>query len=51
MENLLLFEDGGVLFIGEDDGFQVAEVGGSGGRNLNLADDVFALVVEEVAFG
>ena len=29
----------------------MAEVGGFGGWNLNLADDVFALVVEEIALG
>ena len=48
---LLLFEDGGVLFVGKNGGLKTAEVGGFGGRNLDLTDDVFALVVEEIAFG
>jgi len=47
----LFLEDGGVFFVGEDGGLEEAEVGGFGGRKLDLADDIFAFVVEEVAFG
>jgi hypothetical protein len=49
-DRLLLLEDGGVLFVGENDRLKMAEFGGFGGRNLHLADDVFALVVEKIAF-
>lgn len=47
---LLLFKDGYASFVGEDGVFEAAEVGGPGGRDLDLADDVLALVVEETAF-
>jgi hypothetical protein len=50
-EGLLLFEDGGVLFVGENSVLELAEGGGFGGRNLDLTDDVFALVMEKIAFG
>ncbi|MGA2169768.1 MAG: hypothetical protein ABSG62_16305 [Terracidiphilus sp.] len=45
---LLLFEDGGAFFVGEDGAFKLAEGGSLVGWNLDLADDVFALVVEVV---
>jgi hypothetical protein len=48
---LLLFEDGGAFFVGEDSALKEAESCGFAGGQLNLADYVFALVVEGVAFG
>jgi hypothetical protein len=45
------FWDGGDFFVGEDGAFQFAERGRLVGWSLDLADDVFALVVEEVVLG
>src|SRR6185503_6123538 len=47
---LLLLEDCGSLFVAEDCVLEFAEVGGLVGWNLDLTDDVFAFVVELVAF-
>jgi hypothetical protein len=41
---LLLFQDGGTFFVGKNGAFKQAEVGGFGGWNLDLADDLFALL-------
>lgn len=49
--SLLFFQNGGAFFVGEDGAFKAAKVGGFGGWNLDLADGIFAFVVEEVAFG
>jgi hypothetical protein len=46
-----LLEDGGAFFVGEDGAFEFAEGCGFFGGDLYLADDVVALVVEEVALG
>src|SRR5579862_3336343 len=48
---LLLFEDGGAFFVGEDGGFELAEIGGFFCRDFDLADDEFALVVERTGLG
>ena len=50
-EELLFLEDGCVLFVGEDGRLEAAEIGGFCGWNLDLADHIFAFVVEEIAFG
>jgi len=45
---LLLFQDGGAFFVGEDGAFEFAERRSLVGWNFDLADNIFALVVEAV---
>jgi hypothetical protein len=49
--DLLLLQDGVAFFVGEDGAFKMAEGGGFEGGKFDLADDVFALVVKDVALG
>ena len=50
LTKLLFFEDGGAFFVGQDCALKEAESCGFAGWKLDLADYVFALVVEGVAF-
>src|SRR6266536_2567385 len=49
MRSLLFLEHCGSLFVSENRALKLAEIGRLVRRNLDLADDVFALVVELVA--
>ena len=48
---LLPFKDSGSFFAGEDGVLKAAVCGSFGGWNLDLANDVFALVIKNVSFG
>src|SRR6266567_4999629 len=48
---LLLFEDGGTFFVGHDRALEFAKGRSLVSGDLDLADNVFALVVELVGFG
>ena len=48
---LLLFEHHGAFFVKENRAFELSEIIGLARRNLYLLNDIFALIVEHVAFG
>ena len=48
---LLPFKDSGSFFAGEDGVLKAAVCGSFGGWNLDLANDVFALVMKHISFG